>query len=72
MDDFMCWLYTHYIEPQILLQPKDDGDQFRASLLQDETTPQEREDVAALLRFYASHAFLLGLRTGIGLGPTLQ
>lgn len=68
----MCWLYDRYIQPHILLQSKDDGDLMRASLLENETTPQEQADVAAVMRFYASHAFLLGLRTGVGLGPTLK
>ena len=29
MNDFLCWLYDHYIHPHILAQPMDDGDTFR-------------------------------------------
>ena len=71
MNDFMTWLYEHYIEPEIRLQPKDDGDTFRFSLMESAAAPQEREDIAAAPRFYACHGFLLGLRTGAGLGRLL-
>ena len=60
MNDFMTWLYEHYIEPEIRLQPMESA-----------AAPQEREDIAAALRFYACHGFLLGLRTGAGLGQLL-
>ena len=72
MNDFQTWLYDHYIWPQIESQPMDDGEKFRASLLDTGTTEAEKEDVAAVVRFYASHAFLLGLRSGIGLAPTVH
>ena len=41
MNDFMTWLYEHYIEPEIRLQPKDDGDTFRFSLMESAAAPQE-------------------------------
>ena len=71
MNDFLCWLYDHYIHPHILAQPMDDGDTFRRSLLDSGVTPEQRKDVEAVLRFYACQSFLLGLRTGAGLGSLL-
>lgn len=67
----MCWLYDHYIHPHIQAQPMDDGDTFRRSLLDCGVTPEQRRDVEAVLRCYACHGFLLGLRTGRGLGRLL-
>ena len=61
MNDFMTWLYEHYIEPEIRLQPKDDGDLFRFSLMESAAAPQERADIDAALRFYTCHGLLLGL-----------
>ena len=72
MNDFQTWLYDLYIWPQIKAQPMDDGEKLRAGLLDNGTTGTEKEDVAAVVRFYASHAFLLGLRTGIGLSTTVN
>ena len=67
MNDFMCWLYDHYIHPHIQAQPMDDGDAFRAALCDGNQTEETRKDVEAVAAFAASHAFLLGLRTGRGL-----
>ncbi|MCC2259183.1 hypothetical protein AAAT94_02565 [Intestinimonas aquisgranensis] len=50
MNDFLCWLYDHYIHPHILAQPMDDGDTFRCSLLDGSVTPDQRRDVEAVLR----------------------
>lgn len=71
MNDFLCWLYDHYIHPHILAQPMDDGDTFRCSLLDGSVTPEQRRDVEAVLRRYACQGFLLGLQTGAGLGSLL-
>lgn len=71
MNDFLCWLYDHYIHPHILAQPMDDGDTFRCSLLDGSVTPDQRRDVEAVLRRYTCQGFLLGLRTGSGLGSLL-
>lgn len=49
----------------------DDGDTFRCSLLDGSVTPEQRRDVEAVLRRYACQGFLLGLRTGAGLGSLL-
>ena len=48
MNDFLCWLYDHYIHPHILAQPMDDGDTFRCSLLDGSVTPDQRRDVEAV------------------------
>ena len=71
MNDFMCWLYDHYIHPHIQAQPMDDGDVFRRSLLDSGVTPEQRQDVEAVLRLYACQGFLLGVRTGSGLAGLL-
>ena len=71
MNDFMRWLYAHYIKPHIELIPKDSGDRLHFSLMENDTTSGAREDIAAALRFYACHGFLLGLRTGVGLSSAL-
>ena len=71
MSDFLTFLYAHYIKPYLDTRPRDDGDTFRFSLMESAAAPQEREDIAAALRFYACHGFLLGLRTGAGLGRLL-
>ena len=71
MSDFLTFLYVHYIKPYLDAQPRDDGDTFRRSLLDGSVTPEQRRDVEAVLRRYACQGFLLGLRTGSGLGPLL-
>lgn len=67
MSDFLTFLYAHYIKPYLDAQPRDDGDTFRASLCENNQTEETRKDVEAVVAFAASHAFLLGLRTGAGL-----
>lgn len=67
MTECMRWLYDHYILPQIEGRPMDDGDAFRASLCENNQTEETRKDVEAVVAFAATHAFLLGLRTGAGL-----
>lgn len=67
MTDFMTFLYRHYIRPYVASRPRDDGDAFRASLCENSQTPDSRKDVEAVVAFAATHAFLLGLRTGAGL-----
>ena len=42
------------------------------SLLEDELSRQEREDLERVMELYTSEAFLLGLRTGAGLSASLQ
>ena len=68
MSDFLSFLYAHYIKPYLDTRPMDDGDTFRASLCENNQTEETRKDVEAVVAFAAAHAFLLGLRTGAGLG----
>ena len=66
MNYFMRWLYANYIKPQI---GKKDISAYETSLsLMDNCLNDElREEYNRTLEFYATHAFLLGLRTGVGL-----
>lgn len=66
MNDFMKWLYTCYIKPQI---GKQDISAYETSLsLMDTCLDEElKAQYRRILEFYATHAFLLGLRTGAGL-----
>ena len=67
MPDFLTFLYAHYIRPYLDTRPMDDGDAFRPALCDGNQTEETRKDVEAVAAFAASHAFLLGLRTGAGL-----
>ena len=67
MTDFMDFLYAHYIKPYIDTQPRDDGDQFRQSSYECNYSQRERTEIDAAAAFSITHAFLLGLRTGMGL-----
>ena len=71
MTDFMRWLYANYIRPQIMAQDQTGYEQPLA-LLSDILEPDQQRECARLLEFYAGHAFLLGLRTGAGLGEVLR
>lgn len=66
MNDFMKWLYANYIKPQI---GKEDISAYETSLsLMDTCLNEElKMQYNRTLEFYATHAFLLGLRTGAGL-----
>ena len=66
MSDFMKWLYTHYIRPQLdAAEPEDYT--MPLSLLEGELTPVMAADCEKAREFTAIHAFLLGLHTGRGL-----
>ena len=71
MTDFMRWLYAHYIRPR-LREADRTGYEMHSSLLEDELSRQEREDLERVMELYTSEAFLLGLRTGAGLSASLQ
>ena len=68
MNDFIKWLYVNYILPQLDKVQQGDDDIWLASL-ENSLDPLKREDWEKARAFYASHAFLLGLRTGQGLAP---
>lgn len=71
MNDFMRWFYANYIKPQI---GKQDISCYETSFsLMDNCLSDElKEDYDRTLEFYASHAFILGLRTGAGLTYSSQ
>ena len=66
MNDFMQWLYANYIKPYL---DKQDISAYETSLSLMDTNLDEylKSQYGRVLEFYASHAFLLGLRTGAGL-----
>ena len=66
MNDFMKWLYANYIKPQV---EEKDFSAYETSLSLMDTNLDEylKTQYNRTLEFYASHAFLLGLRTGVGL-----
>ena len=66
MSDFMKWLYAHYIRPELDNVPQDAYEMW-LSLMDNEMTPELREDYEKCQEFTAINAFLLGLRTGQGL-----
>lgn len=66
MNDFMPWLYTHYIKPQIDAAPKGDY-AYPIDALRNDLRPSEWAEMDKTLEFTAIQAFLLGLRTGEGL-----
>ena len=71
MTDFTRWLYANYIKPNL---EKQDISQYETSLsLMDTCLDRElKAQYNRTLEFYASHAFLLGLRTGAGLTYSSQ
>lgn len=71
MTDFMRWLYANYIKPQL---EEADSTSYEMSLaLMDSCLNEDlKTQYGRALEFYAGHAFLLGLRTGVGLGGALR
>ena len=71
MNDFMHWLYANYIKPDL---DKQDISAYETSLSLMDTNLDEylKTQYNRTLEFYASHAFLLGLRTGAGLTYSSQ
>jgi len=66
MSDFMKWLYTSYIKPQIAAVPHGEYE-MAFSLLEGGLEYPCRESLEKAMEFTALHAFALGLRTGRGL-----
>ena len=67
MSDFMRWLYANYIWPE-LKKADQTGYEMALSCVEYGLEPKYEEDYRRALEFYAGNAFLLGLRTGVGLG----
>lgn len=70
MTDFMKWLYANYIWPQLKTQDAT-GYEMPLSVLDGVLDDKLKKEYNRTLEFYAVHAFLLGLRTGAGLGGAL-
>lgn len=67
MSDFMRWLYANYIWPELEKVDRT-GYQMELSVVENSIEPEMRQDYRRALEFYAGNAFLLGFRTGVGLG----
>lgn len=66
MDDFMNWLYFHYIEPT--LEGTDKGEYAEPiARLRGMLDISQEMDLEMAIQFYADCAFQLGLRTGMAL-----
>ena len=61
MTDFMKWLYPRYIRPYVEAAPREEYEMWLSL----------REEFDKTLEFTAIHVFLLGLRTGAGLGALI-
>lgn len=65
MNDFLSWLYAHYIKPYLDQCPQT-GYELALSLPSD-LVPYQNQALDRAVEFYASRAFLLGVKTGKGL-----
>ncbi len=64
--DFQPWLYANYIKPYLNQCPRQ-GYEMELSLFENCLTVGERAELERVLEFWASRAFLLGVKTGAGL-----
>ena len=69
MSDFMKWLYTHYIKPQIDAAPLGEY-ASDLDLLKNTLEHPCRESHERAVEFAALQAFRLGVRTGKGLADS--
>jgi len=69
MSDFMKWLYTNYIRPQLEAAPQEEYE-MDLSLLKDGLERPDRESYKKAVEFTAIRAFALGVRTGRGLADS--
>lgn len=71
MTNFMDWLYFHYVLPA--LEEASPGE-YKDSLkrLDKTLTIPQQYDMNRAMAFYASNAFMLGLRTGIAVQGALE
>lgn len=71
MTDFMRWLYAKYVWPYLTEQDQR-GYETPLSLMDTCLDNALKKEYRRTLEFYTGHAFLLGLRTGAGLGEVLR
>lgn len=70
MSDFMLWLHTNYIRPQ--LDAAEQGDySFHFDLIRNNLPPSTWPSLEKCLEFTAVQAFALGVRTGGGLAVSI-
>lgn len=71
MSDFMKWLYTNYIKPQIDAAPPGEYESD-LDLLRNSLERPCRESHEKAVEFAALQAFRLGVRTGKGLSDSFS
>lgn len=64
--DFKQWLYANYIKPYLDQCPRE-GYEMELSLSENCHAPDERARLERVLEFWATRAFMLGVKTGAGL-----
>ncbi len=65
--EIISWFYKSYIQPQLEAQAEKEPIAFVFSSLENGLEPGYLQDYAQAKEFWATRAFLLGLRTGQGL-----
>ena len=72
MEAFLPWLYARYIYPYQDERVLGSGYELDLSLMDSNLTPEERVNFNKSREFFSLQAFVLGLRTGIGLAESFQ
>lgn len=72
MEAFLPWLYARYIYPYQEERVLGSGFELDLSLMDSNLTPEERVNFNKSREFFSLQAFVLGLRTGIGLSESFQ
>lgn len=72
MEAFLPWLYARYIYPYQEKRVLGSGYELDLSLMDGSLTPEERVNFNKSREFFSLQAFVLGLRTGIGLAESFQ
>ena len=72
MEAFLPWLYARYIYPYQEERVLGSGYELDLSLMDSNLTPEERVNFNKSREFFSLQAFVLGLRTGIGLSESVQ
>ena len=72
MEEFLPWLSTRYIYPYQEEHVLGSGYEMELSLLESNLVPEDRRNYAKSREFFSLQAFLLGLRTGLGLAESFR
>ncbi len=70
MDPFLPWLYARYIYPYQEEHILGSGYEQELSLMDSGLDPEERANFEKTREFFSLQAFVLGLRTGLGLSES--